>query len=197
LRGEKETQKRKKNITAPMRGAKRGNSVAIINKCLTCGNEIKTYPSQNKKYCNLDCRDKAYTGKKHTEKHRRNISKALKRKCRHGYMPKNVFKRGEDHPFWAKDRSKIQFIETPEYQEFRVRILKRDNYQCQECGVRGKKGTRPVLHIHHLKPRKNFPKLSLVESNVVVLCKECHKKTDSYLKRWEDFTGQKAELCGQ
>ncbi len=166
--------------------------MALLLNCKYCGKEFKTYPSQNKKFCGMACRNKSYVGKKASESTRTKMSISKR-----GYMPVNTFREGNLHPFWQKDRNKIQFVETPEYQEFRIRILKRDNYTCQQCGVRGKSGIRPVLHIHHIKPRKNYPALSLVESNVVVLCKECHKKTDSYLKRWEDFTGQKAELCGQ
>lgn len=39
----------------------------IINKCGHCGNEIKTYPSQNKKFCNNDCRNADYRNRKGKE----------------------------------------------------------------------------------------------------------------------------------
>lgn len=153
-------------------------------KCLICKTEFKTYKSTNKRYCSLSCRNKSYIGRKQTESQKNNISKALKDKCIKGYRPKNLFQKGKKHLFWIIDRSLVKLIETKEYNELRIKVFKRDDYTCQNCRRRGMAGDRPILEMHHIKERKNYPELALEESNCITLCRECHKKTDSYLNRW-------------
>lgn len=153
--------------------------------CGVCSKRIEPW----KKYCSIICRNKSYIGRKQSLETKEKRSKSMK-----GFRPVNMFQPGEKHPFWNNDRGKIQFVDTPEYRELRIRVLKRDNFSCQLCGIRGEKGIRPILNVHHIKPRKSFPELSLIESNCIVLCLECHKKTDTYLNRWQDYSGKKADL---
>jgi 5-methylcytosine-specific restriction endonuclease McrA len=98
----------------------------------------------------------------------------------------------------AKMRTKKLKSHTPLYKQIRnsVRadiwsrdVLKRDDYTCQHCGVRG-----TYLHAHHLvgfkKLFKEFKIKTLEQalkteelwelSNGLTLCKECHKETDNY-----------------
>jgi len=63
------------------------------------------------------------------------------------------------------------------YKEWRKMIIKRDNFECQECGSRVK------LEIHHKKGFTNYPKLRFEPSNVVTLCADCHSLTDNYKGR--------------
>lgn len=56
------------------------------------------------------------------------------------------------------------------YQEFRRKVLKRDNYQCVDCGA------DENLEVHHIKEYVNYPKLRTTVSNGVTLCTACHKK---------------------
>jgi 5-methylcytosine-specific restriction endonuclease McrA len=78
---------------------------------------------------------------------------------RHGYYF------GEDNPRLSK-----------EYKEWRLRILKRDGYTCIKCG------SKQELHVDHIKSFALFPELRFEISNGRVLCKDCHMKTESYLK---------------
>lgn len=78
-----------------------------------------------------------------------------------------------------------------EYRQWVQDILKRDDYTCQKCGLRGIK-----LNAHHIKPFAQILKenniTTLTEAllcyelwdydNGQTLCLDCHKKTDSYLK---------------
>lgn len=59
---------------------------------------------------------------------------------------------------------------TPAYKAWRDFVLKRDLYQCQMCGQKG-----GALEAHHIRPKKRFPELTLVEENGITLCKECHQ----------------------
>ena len=64
------------------------------------------------------------------------------------------------------------------WQAVRHLALKRDRYYCQECGVvcLGEKKNKPPPQVDHIKPRKEFPELALVLSNLQTLCKPCHSK---------------------
>lgn len=78
-----------------------------------------------------------------------------------------------------------------EYRQWVQDIFKRDEYTCQECGIKGGK-----LNAHHIKQfaliiKEN--KITTLEEallcyelwdydNGQTLCINCHKKTDSYLK---------------
>lgn len=80
-----------------------------------------------------------------------------------------------------------------EYSDWRLRVYRRDNYTCQECGEHGVK-----LNADHIKPMalilkenniksvedaKNCPEL-WDSKNGRTLCELCHKKTDTYGLKW-------------
>src|SRR3990167_8097630 len=56
------------------------------------------------------------------------------------------------------------------YQEWRTAVLKRDNYACTGCSSKEK------LHVHHIKPFREYPELRLEASNGTTLCVPCHMK---------------------
>ncbi len=61
------------------------------------------------------------------------------------------------------------------YKAFRLLVLKRDNFTCQWCGIKG-----GYLEVDHIKPFAYFPELRFELSNARVLCPNCHRKTDTY-----------------
>jgi len=61
-----------------------------------------------------------------------------------------------------------------QYKELKKEALKRDCYKCQLCSSNKK------LELHHVKEWCNYPDLRYDITNVQILCKECHKKTDNY-----------------
>ncbi len=63
------------------------------------------------------------------------------------------------------------------YRSWRLEILKRDDFKCQECGMEQNKAR---LEIHHISSFRDFPELRMESSNVVTLCRECHIKTENY-----------------
>lgn len=72
------------------------------------------------------------------------------------------------------------------YRNWRQIILERDNFTCQQCNARGQSAR---LEIHHIKEFKNFPELRFESTNVVTLCRECHKKTDNYGAKLNNIYG--------
>ncbi len=67
------------------------------------------------------------------------------------------------------------------YKAFRLSVLKRDNFTCQWCGIKG-----GYLEVDHIKPFAYFPELRFDINNCQTLCPNCHRKTDTY--------GHKAKL---
>lgn len=78
------------------------------------------------------------------------------------------------------------------YRQWRCDVFERDNYTCQFCWVRGGR-----LQVDHIKPFwmiihenlvDSFEKGLLLEelwniNNGRTLCENCHKKTDTYLRK--------------
>lgn len=62
------------------------------------------------------------------------------------------------------------------YKEWRLAVFKRDNYTCLHCGD----NTGGNLEADHIKPRSIFPELTLDINNGRTLCKDCHKKTNTW-----------------
>jgi 5-methylcytosine-specific restriction endonuclease McrA len=59
---------------------------------------------------------------------------------------------------------------------WRRKIIKRDDYICQECGMIDKTGQE--LHAHHIIPQRDCDEDKKHDiSNGITLCIECHKKT--------------------
>ena len=87
---------------------------------------------------------------------------------------------GEDHGNWLGGDGGIR--DTAVFAEFRRTILKRDHWTCRECGDHNHKGrgSRVVLHVHHIEPLCIAPDRILDPSNAVTLCFECHKRTETY-----------------
>lgn len=76
---------------------------------------------------------------------------------------------GNEHWNWKGGISRTR-PETREYKEWKREILKRDNYTCQCCGVKG-----GLLHPHHIKRWVDFPDLRYNYDNGITLCVRCHR----------------------
>lgn len=91
---------------------------------------------------------------------RRCSGKALSKK---GYLQRSNRNR-------ATGRSKRRKDRTKEDRKWAAAILKRDNYQCQHCGLKEK------LQAHHIIPYAKAPDKRLKLSNGITLCATCHSK---------------------
>ena len=111
-------------------------------------------------------------GRKLTEETKKKISKA--NKGRHLYS-KTEFKKGELHPSWKGGIHRDKHNGDWRYKEWRMKVFSRDNFTCQVCKKIG-----GYLEAHHIKKWSDYPDLRLDINNGITLCKECHKKTDSY-----------------
>lgn len=68
------------------------------------------------------------------------------------------------------DEDRINKRNFPEYDDFVKRVYERDNYTCQCCGVKPKRG----LIAHHLNGYNWYVEGRTDETNAVTLCENCH-----------------------
>lgn len=107
-------------------------------------------------------------------------------------------RRGPQNHFWRGGMSTISYRlrRCSKFVAWRKEVFARDDYTCQECGVRGSE-----LHPHHLtsfseilfRLYRRYGRANLYEkalrsrilwdvNNGQTLCANCHRKTDSYGK---------------
>jgi 5-methylcytosine-specific restriction endonuclease McrA len=68
--------------------------------------------------------------------------------------------------------------DSPAYRRFRQAVLVRDGHRCQACGASG-----VLLDVHHRLPWASYPEARYDPRHAVVLCRPCHRRTDSYGRR--------------
>ncbi|MBZ9943463.1 HNH endonuclease [Mesorhizobium sp. BR1-1-13] len=133
---------------AARRAAPKKPKVALI--CIGCGTEFERLQSE------LD----GHVGG----------GKYCTRACR------DIHWKGDLNPNW-QDGSKV-YKRGPHWQSIKRAILKRDNYECQECGASG------GLHVHHKIPFRMFDDADEAnhDDNLISLCPPCHRKEDAKTK---------------
>ena len=117
---------------------------------------------------------KSHTGYIMPEAQRRKLSKTHKERVQAGLN--NLYIHGN----YLKNRGQRFTID---YKIWRSKVFRRDNFTCQECNARSKKGEAVYLEAHHIKSWAKYPKLRFVVENGQTLCDECHKLTDNYKRK--------------
>lgn len=99
------------------------------------------------------------------------------------------------HWWFIKTRLQASIRTSTKFLQRRKKVFERDNYTCQECNLKCKKWTwRVHLHAHHKIAFATLLQQHSIQSfgeaydckelreisNWITLCKDCHKKTDSY-----------------
>ena len=85
---------------------------------------------------------------------------------------------GKNHWNWQGGKTELSYKikNSLEFKLWRKSVFERDNYTCQICG--DNKGNN--LEAHHIKQFALFPELRFAIDNGITLCKNCHKKTNTY-----------------
>ncbi|MEH7462762.1 HNH endonuclease [Bacillus thuringiensis] len=84
------------------------------------------------------------------------------------------------------------FYKSTRWKNKRLRILKCDLHQCQECKRYGR--NEEATTVHHINPLRMYPEIRLESWNLVSLCGNCHEKmhdrqSDTLTdlgKQWQD-----------
>ena len=119
--------------------------------------------------------NKGHLGHKHSDESRNKMSIAAK-----GRTPWNKglkgYNSGEKNCNWKGGiSSNKRKLNTLEYRDWRLKVFTRDNWICQDCGIRG-----GDLEAHHKKRWVDYPDLRFNVENGQTLCKKCHNKTKTY-----------------
>lgn len=75
-------------------------------------------------------------------------------------------------PLVVANKASALFLFSYEWRRLRMVVLKERGARCECCGSTPADGVR--IHVDHIKPRKLFPELALVKSNLQVLCEDCN-----------------------
>lgn len=82
---------------------------------------------------------------------------------------------GEKSYLWQGGISKLRIYKhyrNSEYINWRKKVFERDDWTCQECGMKG-----CMLHPHHIKSYTYYPELRYEVDNGITLCVPCHHQT--------------------
>lgn len=87
-------------------------------------------------------------------------------------------------------------IGTRRWKRLRFEILRRDGWQCVQCGARGR------LEVDHILPVRTHPELSFDRGNLQCLCPGCHTRktrvecghtpTDPDRQKWREAVAELA-----
>jgi predicted RNA-binding Zn-ribbon protein involved in translation (DUF1610 family) len=99
------------------------------------------------------------------------------------------YKNPENHPLFIDGRSfepyPLEFTES-----LKELIRKRDNHECQNCGLIEEESLivfGHVLHVHHI----DYNKQNCNENNLITLCGSCNTRANFNREYWMSFYQQK------
>jgi hypothetical protein len=158
-------------------------------KCEECGKEIKY---SHKRFCNNSCagkwKYKNYSNIRDIIKQGREeaYKPEAREKIRQAHIGKPKYNmRGENNPNWSGGTygtERHTLMGRIEYINWRKSVFERDNYTCQICYTRGGK-----LEADHIIPYIADKSKALDLDNGRTLCKECHRKTDTWGEKAKKF----------
>lgn len=73
---------------------------------------------------------------------------------------------------YNRNKESAAFYNSTRWRKKRLEIMENYNGLCQLCAAKGE--TVPANVVDHIKELKDFPELSLENSNLVPLCHRCH-----------------------
>ena len=178
-KGYKHTEETKKKISFKKRGCLAWNKGRVGVQIVSDETRLKLSLARKGKPSGM-------LGKKLSDETKKKLSDIRRgRKCSTETRIKmSLLNRGSKSHFWRGGITSVNkaIRNGIEFRLWRTAVFERDNYTCQECGIKGYKGLghRVILHPHHIKPFSLFPELRFAIDNGVTLCADCHHKTDSW-----------------
>jgi len=186
-------------------------SKKIKSNCIICEKEFYKLPESNKKYCSVTCQRKGhsiYLIEKYKDKVKKKyyckdcgkeISGGATRckKCFQKYWKQNIMRlmkkvKGREHGNWQNGISKEPYPFEFD-RNLKEKIKKRDNYQCQNCGMTEEEHIIVYgvgVSIHHI----DYNKKNIKEDNLISLCRQCHGRTNFNREYWQEYFEDKLKL---
>lgn len=156
----------------------------VTTKCKICLKEFlgeKYYVnSGRKKYCSKKCLGKANSIRMAGKINENLATPEVIEKMARSKMGKPSTKKGRRYPDlqgenssnWKGGKTSQDRLERVRFRRLMHKvILKRDDYACATCNIRGVN-----MHVDHIKSWAEYPDLRFVESNCQTLCMKCHYK---------------------
>lgn len=110
--------------------------------------------------------------------------------CHQTPLPKSKgYAREERVALAATHPASPEFLWTPEWRRLRLVVLKKRGRRCECCGATPTDG-KTVINVDHIKPRRKYPDLALVEDNLQVLCDVCNHGKGN----WDETDWRAAEV---
>lgn len=161
--------------------------------CKTCGKEFFVSPSDLKHGANYCCRHCGYISPERNAKLSQSIKQAWQEPDKRAAMLTGIegrsdnpawrnaahFQKGPAHPkYLGNKRARLTEVGRYQYKLWRIAVLKKDDYTCQACGVRGGR-----LIAHHKEPWAKHPELRYDVGNGISLCPACHDKAHNRVQK--------------
>jgi len=197
--GKKASEETKKKMSERMKGNK--NLLGYIPSEETRKKISEAGKGRKQSEYNIQRIKETWTGRKHTEesKNKMRLSKLGKKMklCSLETRTKlSLGQRGEKGSNWKGGLTVLSYSIRNSFKmrQWRSDVFTRDDYTCQECGIRSGNGKTVVLNADHINSFasiisrnniKNTEEAYVCEelwniNNGRTLCIDCHKKTDTY-----------------
>ena len=181
--------------------------------CYICKRKFYISPTQivktkrNLRYCSKKCVDisfmtnkplkciickKLFYCSKSQQKYRNRKTCSIK--CRSKLFSRRM--RGKDNRWWidGKTSKRRRLRSSKRLVEWRKKVYIRDDYTCQQCGLRNKPGLSLYLHAHHLKQFAHYSQKRFTVKNGITLCKKCHDKVKHKRRKDETPPNKRQEI---
>lgn len=165
---------RREKISKALKGKKKPPFSAEHIEKIRKNSTGRKMSENNKKLLSERMKGNKYkVGIKHTEEWK---EKAKVRKPANLGKPNKLWI-GDKNPNWKGGITPInlQIRHSLESKIWRRAVFERDNYTCVWCLRRG-----VYIEADHIKPFCDYPELRFAIDNGRTLCKDCHKKTNTY-----------------
>lgn len=189
--GKSQSAESKRKTSIALKGRKRNSPSLEIRKKMSESHKGYVMPEEQRRAIGL-----AHKGRKRlpfTEEWKRKQSLVRLGRARIGNplnwkhteeskLKMSLAKRGEKAPNWQGGKSFEPY--TIEFNNALKRAIRiRDKYTCCICGK------EPALHCHHI----DYNKKNCSLDNLIILCINCHGKTNFNRKYWIDHFSRKAQ----
>lgn len=160
----------------------------MIKICKYCKVEFDT-KREEQIYCSVKCVNKCPEHAKKISKGRKAFLKTSEGKRVH----RAAMEKRSKLPYYQqrgtkRERKRDAEYGRSKYRKWRISVLRRDGFTCQQCGKIG-----GILQAHHIKSWKDYPEVRYDIENGITVCLKCHKDIHGF----ETLDPKKCKICNK